>query len=463
MKNINKWDSLSIKDKVDLMKLYIKNGINNLEEIRSHYNKFQDGGERNTINPRHAKLLARRGMPGDIEALHAAGYDKYGNSIVVFGGGSFGRGGAGAEFNTDNIKSEDYDYIRNTPLLHSFSDAFNNARKAGKNTFIFNGKEYTTEVSDNPKYIGKQYEPALNIREVLDKNMKVIPDSTRIEPYLGQIPGTSKREKKYKDGGKLGVPYKSLNNSDYDYYNASIDNMPTKKGEHWTSRNPETGRILKGNNHPTLDVALNMEGILGNKVYKNVDGTYSSYEENQFPTSLGIHINNYEYDVSPLDPNKRFKDIKTTKGRKYNEANITYISDKLNNTLLNDAQKNAILGSIIEESGGNPFAVDETGKFKGLLQWEDSRYSPNNSLSEREEIDNQLNYLIETLYNIEDRKSWTHGGKGSGYKSSKHARDSFLNANDLYEAVRALNRGYIRPTGGDYSVKNRYNVAKQIK
>lgn len=308
MKNNNKWDSLSIKDKADLMKLYVKNGINNLEEIRSHYNKFKDGGNRN-----------------------------------------------------------------------------------------------------------------------------------------------------------LGVPWVSLNSDNYDYYNASTDNIPTSKGEHWTSRNPKTGRILKGNNHPTLDVALNMEGILGNKVYKNVDGTYSSYEENQFPTSLGTQINNYEYDISPLDPNKRFKGIKTTKGRKYNEDNITYISDKLNNTLLNDAQKNAILGSIIEESGGNPFAVDATGKFKGLLQWEDSRYSPNNSLSEREEIDNQLNYLIETLYNIEDRKSWTHGGKGSGYKSSKHARDSFLNTNDLYEAVHALNRGYIRPTGGDYSVKNRYNVAKQIK
>lgn len=44
MKNINKWDSLSIKDKADLMKLYIKNGINNLEEIRNHYNKFATGG-----------------------------------------------------------------------------------------------------------------------------------------------------------------------------------------------------------------------------------------------------------------------------------------------------------------------------------------------------------------------------------------------------------------------------------
>ena len=143
---------------------------------------------------------------------------------------------------------------------------------------------------------------------------------------------------------------------------------------------------------------------------------------------------------------------------------ITYAMDKHSaNTLLNDAQKNAILGSIIEESGGNPFAVDETDKFKGLLQWEDSRYSPDNSRSEREEIDNQLLYLMETLYNTDDRKSWTHGGKGSGYKSGKHAKETFFNTEDLYKATHALNRGYIRPTGGDYSVKNRYKVAKQLK
>ena len=189
----------------------------------------------------------------------------------------------------------------------------------------------------------------------------------------------------------------------------------------------------------------------------------SSYEENQFPTSLGERINKKKHEPSPLDSNKRFKDIKTTKRRNYNEDNMLYISDKLNNTLLNETQKNAILGSIIEESGGNPFAVDETEKFKGLLQWEDSRYPLDNTLSEKEEIDKQLLYLIETLHNTDDKKSWTHGGSGSGYKSAKHAKDTFFNTKDLYKATHALNRGYIRPTGKDHSVKNRYNVAKQIK
>lgn len=153
--------------------------------------KLQRG---NKITPEHARLLGRRGMPGDKEALAAAGYDSKGRPLFTFGGGSFGGAGVGATFGDGVEQIENYDYVRNTPILQSFSDAFNNARKAGLPSFTFNGKEYTTEISDNPNYIGKKYQPLLNIREVLDKNMKVMSDSTRIEPYVGQLPGVVKRK-----------------------------------------------------------------------------------------------------------------------------------------------------------------------------------------------------------------------------------------------------------------------------
>ena len=153
--------------------------------------KLQSG---NKITPEHARLLGRRGMPGDKEALAAAGYDSKGRPLVTFGGGSFGSAGAGVSFKDGIEQVENYDYVRNTPILQSFSDAFNNARKSGLSSFTFNGKEYTTEISDNPNYIGKKYQLLLNVREILDKNMKVMSDSTRIEPYVGQIPGTHRRE-----------------------------------------------------------------------------------------------------------------------------------------------------------------------------------------------------------------------------------------------------------------------------
>ena len=428
MKN-DKWNSLSIKDKANLMKLYIKNGINNLEEIRGHYNKFATGGyieEKDIqktidkVNASKANFVERLKDPNrefikdwasDAIATHKLGVatDSKGNHYIYP--------------EVQEIEGKLVDFTR--PPYAKWA-GMKTAEERG-DTVRVNSIEEGLKFTENYK----KYYPTFN---------------------------------KFEDGGKkniLGVPYRSLNSSDYDYFNASPSNMPRNKEEHWTSRN-EDGRILKGNNHPTLDLALNIEGLLGNRIYKNVDGTYSSYEEGQFPTSLGVRINNNR-DISPLDPSKRFRDIQTTKGRKYNEDNMLYISDMLNNTLLNDVQKNAILGSIIEESGGNPFAIDETGRFKGLLQWEDSRYSPDNSKSKREELDNQLLYLMETLYNINDKKSWTHGGKGSGYKSAKHAKETFFNTNDLYKATHSLNRGYIRPTGGDYSVKNRYKVAKQLK
>lgn len=48
----------------------------------------------------------------------------------------------------------------------------------------------------------------------------------------------------------LGVPYKTLPNEDeYDYYNAY--EVPERQ-EHWSSRNPTTGRILKSDQHPTF-------------------------------------------------------------------------------------------------------------------------------------------------------------------------------------------------------------------
>lgn len=169
----------------------LKENMPNLFKKQGGKLKLQPGGK---ITPEHARLLGRRGMPGDKEALAAAGYDSKGRPLVTFGGGSFGAAGAGSIFGESVEQVDNHDYVRNTPILQSFSDAFNNARKSGLKSFTFNGKEYTTEMSDNPNYIGKRYQPLLNIREVLDKNMKVMSDSTRIEPYVGQLPGIIKRK-----------------------------------------------------------------------------------------------------------------------------------------------------------------------------------------------------------------------------------------------------------------------------
>ena len=115
-----------------------------------------------------------------------------------YGGGYFGGGGFGGSWDPN----EQFDYIRNTPIISriSFGDAFHKAEVEGKDKFIFNGAEYPVIRSDHPKYTQKEYEDTIvgNLREVLDENQHSIADSTRIEPWVGQIPGTIKRERKDK-------------------------------------------------------------------------------------------------------------------------------------------------------------------------------------------------------------------------------------------------------------------------
>ena len=41
----NKWDSLSMRDKRDMIRLHISNGIKNLNNIKDSYNEYADGGD----------------------------------------------------------------------------------------------------------------------------------------------------------------------------------------------------------------------------------------------------------------------------------------------------------------------------------------------------------------------------------------------------------------------------------
>ena len=53
----DRWSQLSLKDKSDLMSLYIRNGISSLEEIKKHYNSFATGGQMNTDGSKEDKNI----------------------------------------------------------------------------------------------------------------------------------------------------------------------------------------------------------------------------------------------------------------------------------------------------------------------------------------------------------------------------------------------------------------------
>lgn len=156
-----------------------------------------------------------------------------------------------------------------------------------------------------------------------------------------------------------------------------------------------------------------------------------------------------------------FNDIKTSDGRNYNPAYIERAYSSLKKSNLTKKQQAVVLANIIEESGGDPFALNKkSGKDYGTLQWVD-RYPKSNETDPYKEIDNQMGYFLNTVNNLDDQVSWTHGGKGSGYQSRKDAYNDF-NSEDIETINRGFVLGHVRPAGKHASAKNRIGVAEQI-
>lgn len=156
-----------------------------------------------------------------------------------------------------------------------------------------------------------------------------------------------------------------------------------------------------------------------------------------------------------------FNDIKTSDGRGYNPAYIERAYSSLKKSNLTKKQQAVVLANIIEESGGDPFALNKkSGKDYGTLQWV-NRYPKSNETDPYKEIDNQMGYFLNTVNNLDDQISWAHGGKGSGYQSRKDAYNDF-NSEDIETINKGFVLGHVRPAGKHASAKNRIGVAEQI-
>lgn len=159
--------------------------------------------------------------------------------------------------------------------------------------------------------------------------------------------------------------------------------------------------------------------------------------------------------------NNKFAGLKTHDNRGYNSDYMNYIYDSLSKSNLNKMQQAVILSHIINESGGDPFALNKkSGKDYGLLQWVD-RYTKTKETNPYKEIDNQLNYIYSTVNNLDDKVSWTHGGEGSGYQSLNDAYSDF-SSEDLAAVNKGFSLGYVRPAGKHDSANNRFSLAEQI-
>ena len=127
--------------------------------------------------------------------------------------------------------------------------------------------------------------------------------------------------------------------------------------------------------------------------------------------------------------------------RKMNMSNMEQIDNYLVSKNVPLYQRQAILYTILQESGAD--ALDAHGNgYYGLVGWSADRY---NSIKDKSLL-GQAEYLYDTLYNGNGTVDWNHGGEGSGYNSWKDARKAFVDAQDFDTAMRALTYGYVRPT-----------------
>ena len=171
------------------------------------------------------------------------------------------------------------------------------------------------------------------------------------------------------------------------------------------------------------------------------------------------------------EPDIDFSNLVTTKARPYNEDNLRTAYDYFKAQGANDYQIAALLANLVEESGVEPYALDDTGEYYGISQWAKKRYTENrkskkdkdySTEAELSDLNKQLAYYYNSVMNGDTAVDWNHGGEGSGYKRAVDARQAFRDAASVDDAIKALVLGYVRPTGKINSYKNRAKVAEQI-
>lgn len=166
-----------------------------------------------------------------------------------------------------------------------------------------------------------------------------------------------------------------------------------------------------------------------------------------------------------------FSKLPTTNHRRYNKDYTQRAYNYFKSRGANDYQIAGMLANLVEESGVEPYALDSSGVYYGLSQWDNTRYSAarkskkdKNYSSENEikDLDSQLEYYYNTLFDGNTKSDWHHGGEGSGYQTAVEARQAFRDAQTVDDATKAVVLGYTRPKGHIDSYKNRARVAEEI-
>lgn len=144
---------------------------------------------------------------------------------------------------------------------------------------------------------------------------------------------------------------------------------------------------------------------------------------------------------------------------------MNMIYDALYDKGFNQRQIEAVLGNIIEESGGNPYTVSDYGGFKGLFQESDKRYPPKEFEKDKERFKGDkrgyINYMIDRFYDhVQDAGKYSI--KDTKYKKAIHAVNEFMSEDPDTDYSYPLVYAFEAPSDKEGTYKNRKSVSNLI-
>lgn len=144
---------------------------------------------------------------------------------------------------------------------------------------------------------------------------------------------------------------------------------------------------------------------------------------------------------------------------------MNMIYDDLYDKGFNQRQIEAVLGNIIEESGGNPYAVSDYGGFKGLFQESDKRYPPKEFEKDKERFKGDkrgyINYMIDRFYDhVQDAGMYSI--KDTKYNKAIHAVSEFMSEDPDTDYSYPLVYAFEAPSDKEGTYKNRKSVSNLI-
>lgn len=144
---------------------------------------------------------------------------------------------------------------------------------------------------------------------------------------------------------------------------------------------------------------------------------------------------------------------------------MNMIYDALYDKGFNQRQIEAVLGNIIEESGGNPYAVSDYGGFKGLFQESDKRYPHKEFEKDKERFKGNkrgyINYMIDRFYDhVQDTGMYSI--KDTKYNKAIHAVSEFMSEDPDTDYSYPLVYAFEAPSDKEGTYENRKSVSNLI-